>query len=171
MTGMPTSISGTPRASRSRAMASFSSRLNATPADCSPSRSVVSLMVTEIAETVLMANSNAKAMPAPNRPIISELSALGRCRKPDKLVLAALLRGGRGCVPSSDWERRLGIGNCGRFGAPGAIRTHDPCLRRAVLYPAELRALWAKRVKRRPFYSTISEWPWPQVPTGFCRIN
>jgi hypothetical protein len=25
-------------------------------------------------------------------------------------------------------------------GAPGAIRTHDPCLRRAVLYPAELRA-------------------------------
>ena len=27
-----------------------------------------------------------------------------------------------------------------KFGAPGAIRTHDPCLRRAVLYPAELRA-------------------------------
>ena len=26
------------------------------------------------------------------------------------------------------------------FGPPGAIRTHDPCLRRAVLYPAELRA-------------------------------
>src|SRR5487761_527855 len=25
-------------------------------------------------------------------------------------------------------------------GAPGGIRTHDPCLRRAVLYPAELRA-------------------------------
>ena len=24
-------------------------------------------------------------------------------------------------------------------GAPGGIRTHDPCLRRAVLYPAELR--------------------------------
>lgn len=23
-------------------------------------------------------------------------------------------------------------------GAPGGIRTHDPCLRRAVLYPAEL---------------------------------
>ena len=26
------------------------------------------------------------------------------------------------------------------YGAPGEIRTHDPCLRRAVLYPAELRA-------------------------------
>ncbi len=26
-------------------------------------------------------------------------------------------------------------------GAPGGIRTHDPCLRRAVLYPAELRML------------------------------
>ena len=25
-------------------------------------------------------------------------------------------------------------------GAPGAIRTRDPCLRRAILYPAELRA-------------------------------
>ena len=24
------------------------------------------------------------------------------------------------------------------YGAPGGIRTHDPCLRRAVLYPAEL---------------------------------
>ena len=27
-----------------------------------------------------------------------------------------------------------------RYGAPGAIRTRDPRLRRAVLYPAELRA-------------------------------
>jgi hypothetical protein len=27
-----------------------------------------------------------------------------------------------------------------KVGAPGGIRTHDPCLRRAVLYPAELRA-------------------------------
>ena len=26
-----------------------------------------------------------------------------------------------------------------KFGAPGAIRTHDLCLRRAALYPAELR--------------------------------
>ncbi len=25
-----------------------------------------------------------------------------------------------------------------QYGAPGGIRTHDPCLRRAVLYPAEL---------------------------------
>ena len=32
-------------------------------------------------------------------------------------------------------------------GAPGGIRTHDPCLRRAVLYPAELRAhmVWPLR--------------------------
>src|SRR5690348_4932566 len=29
---------------------------------------------------------------------------------------------------------------CIESGAPGGIRTHDPCLRRAVLYPAELRA-------------------------------
>ena len=33
----------------------------------------------------------------------------------------------------SDMERR--------DGAPERIRTSDPCLRRAVLYPAELRAL------------------------------
>ncbi len=29
----------------------------------------------------------------------------------------------------------------GKFGAPGEIRTHDLCLRRAALYPAELRVL------------------------------
>ncbi len=29
----------------------------------------------------------------------------------------------------------------GIYGAPSAIRTRDPCLRRAVLYPAELWAL------------------------------
>jgi len=44
--GMPTSSSGTPMPSRWRAMASFSSSENATPADCSPSRKVVSLMMT-----------------------------------------------------------------------------------------------------------------------------
>jgi hypothetical protein len=27
----------------------------------------------------------------------------------------------------------------GKYGAPGEIRTHDLCLRRAALYPAELR--------------------------------
>jgi hypothetical protein len=31
-----------------------------------------------------------------------------------------------------------------RYGAPGEIRTHDLCLRRAALYPAELRV----RIKR-----------------------
>ena len=30
-------------------------------------------------------------------------------------------------------------GNAEKDGASGGIRTHDPCLRRAVLYPAELR--------------------------------
>src|SRR6185437_16427157 len=33
--------------------------------------------------------------------------------------------------------------NFHRPGALGGIRTHDPCLRRAVLYPAELRARMA----------------------------
>ena len=37
-------------------------------------------------------------------------------------------------LPRSAWCSRS------RGGAPGGIRTHDPCLRRAVLYPAELRA-------------------------------
>ena len=45
MAGMPISISGTPAASNAWAMAIFSSSLNATPAVCSPSRKVVSLMV------------------------------------------------------------------------------------------------------------------------------
>src|SRR6516164_3323082 len=33
-----------------------------------------------------------------------------------------------------DWSNRLKY-----IGAPGEIRTHDLCLRRAALYPAELR--------------------------------
>lgn len=38
------------------------------------------------------------------------------------------------------WEKAFAVlyGN----GAPGTIRTCDLCLRRAALYPAELRALW-----------------------------
>jgi len=47
MAGMPISISGTPAADSARAMAHFSSTVNATPAVCSPSRSVVSLMTRE----------------------------------------------------------------------------------------------------------------------------
>jgi hypothetical protein len=43
MAGMPISSSGTPAAASARAMASFSSTVNVTPAVCSPSRSVVSL--------------------------------------------------------------------------------------------------------------------------------
>ena len=34
-------------------------------------------------------------------------------------------------------------------GAPERIRTSDPCLRRAVLYPAELRAPWRARMIAR----------------------
>ena len=45
MAGMPTSSSGTPIAASWVAIASFSSSENATPADCSPSRRVVSLMM------------------------------------------------------------------------------------------------------------------------------
>jgi len=45
MAAMPTSSSGTPASSSARAMASFSSREKATPAVCSPSRSVVSFSV------------------------------------------------------------------------------------------------------------------------------
>ncbi|EAA20292.1 hypothetical protein, partial [Plasmodium yoelii yoelii] len=49
MTGMPTSISGTPARASARAMESFSSAVKATPAVCSPSRRVVSLMITAVA--------------------------------------------------------------------------------------------------------------------------
>ena len=45
MAGMPISISGTPAADKAQAMAHFSSTVNATPAVCSPSRKVVSLMM------------------------------------------------------------------------------------------------------------------------------
>ena len=45
--GMPISSSGTPMATNWRAMLNFSLSENATPADCSPSRKVVSLMVTQ----------------------------------------------------------------------------------------------------------------------------
>jgi hypothetical protein len=37
-----------------------------------------------------------------------------------------------------------------KYGAPGEIRTHDLCLRRAALYPAELRVLagWGYSLRR-----------------------
>jgi hypothetical protein len=37
-------------------------------------------------------------------------------------------------------KRQKTIGFVGKFGAPEGIRTPDLCLRRAALYPAELRA-------------------------------
>ena len=48
MAGTPTSISRTPTSARARAMETFSSTVNDTPAVCSPSRSVVSLMITAL---------------------------------------------------------------------------------------------------------------------------
>ena len=36
-------------------------------------------------------------------------------------------------------------------GALGGIRTHDPCLRRAILYPAELRVHLKKYSKFEAF--------------------
>ena len=44
--GMPISNSGTPKPSKRVAMSIFSSREKATPADCSPSRKVVSSIIT-----------------------------------------------------------------------------------------------------------------------------
>ena len=44
-------------------------------------------------------------------------------------------------VESKKANHRLVIGFFAFSGAPDRIRTCDPCLRRAVLYPAELRAL------------------------------
>ena len=38
------------------------------------------------------------------------------------------------------WEKAFAV--LYGTGAPGTIRTCDLCLRRAALYPAELRALW-----------------------------
>ena len=46
MLGMPISSSGTPSSASARAMAIFSSGVKATPALCSPSRRVVSSMIT-----------------------------------------------------------------------------------------------------------------------------
>lgn len=43
-------------------------------------------------------------------------------------------------------------------GASGGIRTHDPCLRRAVLYPAELRMRYEGdmiRISRRNVHALL----------------
>jgi hypothetical protein len=45
MAGMPISISGTPALDKAVAISHFSATVKATPAVCSPSRSVVSLMM------------------------------------------------------------------------------------------------------------------------------
>ncbi len=44
-------------------------------------------------------------------------------------------------------EKAPGVGlGLFMYGALGGIRTHDPCLRRAVLYPAELRVQRARMI-------------------------
>ena len=43
-------------------------------------------------------------------------------------------------IPGASKLKRPPEGDLFNFGAPERIRTSDPCLRRAVLYPAELRA-------------------------------
>ncbi len=40
---------------------------------------------------------------------------------------------------------------CAFYGALGEIRTHDPCLRRAILYPAELQV--QPRIKSNSIYT------------------
>lgn len=52
-------------------------------------------------------------------------------------------------------------------GAPGGIRTHDPCLRRAVLYPAELRML--VRATSYPCRPWASMPVFGRFPVGICR--
>lgn len=54
-----------------------------------------------------------------------------------------------GPAHDSENDRKLG----GNNGGPGAIRTRDLCLRRAALYPAELRVHW------RPFIVLSGLWP------------
>jgi hypothetical protein len=69
-------------------------------------------------------------------------------------------------------KKAPGLSTWGFFivsGAPGGIRTHDPCLRRAVLYPAELRML-----VRATSYPCR---PWASMPVfgpssvGICRAK
>src|SRR5690606_10750768 len=69
--------------------------------------------------------------------------------------LGATQGGDRAAKPTIDVESGTGQKTKGpRFssepfvvgGAPGGIRTHDPCLRRAVLYPAELLVRLAARL-------------------------
>jgi hypothetical protein len=50
-------------------------------------------------------------------------------------------------VSLADWNEEWGQRTTCECGAPGGIRTHDPVLRRHVLYPSELRAR-RKRSKR-----------------------
>src|SRR6185312_653430 len=49
-------------------------------------------------------------------------------------------------------------------GALGGIRTHDPSLRRAVLYPAELRARGADFRTEPPARARATNWPRHQRP-------
>ncbi len=54
-------------------------------------------------------------------------------------------------------------------GAPGGIRTHDPCLRRAVLYPAELRML--VRATSYPCRPWASMPVFGRLSVGNCRVQ
>lgn len=45
----------------------------------------------------------------------------------------------------------------GRKNAPGRIRTCDPCFRKAMLYPTELRALQPERLPRNRAVATMPD--------------
>ncbi len=53
-------------------------------------------------------------------------------------------------------------------GAPDRIRTCDPCLRRAVLYPAELRALLVPVLNLFVPYCGVHSWPSSARPCRFA---
>ena len=55
------------------------------------------------------------------------------------------------------------------FGAPGGIRTPDHCLRRAVLYPAELRARWCGGYGIRCRSGAVSEFGFDLATVGPAR--
>ena len=55
-------------------------------------------------------------------------------------------------TPFSMWELQIKYPHSYQTGAPGGSRTHDPWLRKPILYPAELRALWRAHSITQPHH-------------------
>jgi hypothetical protein len=151
MAGMPISISGTPAASSARAMASFSSSVKATPAVCSPSRRVVSLMVSRgvASRSGCTAGSRVPGLPSAIG-VPCRARTLSACHATTKPRCAVCGEGCPLCRNTDSARSWPWLGRASRDDCLLAISSHAPAVRKGCV--------GSRRVARQRMPSLQSLW-------------